>query len=195
MKLIWKYLIIIVTSLLLSIILTGINMSSMRQTNWSSNGSWKFSLAIGSDLADLYTRAAVAKAGLFALNHQEVIYYISQDDNEGATLNSKCKYRIEGKDIPARWWSITAYGDDHFLIDNKYNRYSYNYLNLAREDDNSYIIHLSPNETEGNWIPLQKNSTFSIILRLYLPAKEVYENTDTIQLPQIIKEDCDEKMG
>jgi hypothetical protein len=85
------------------------------------NGAWRTNLAIGSSRAGMYIRALVARTGLFALNKSETIYFIADTDDDGEPLHSSCDYRIEGKDIETRWWSITAYGEDHFLLRMKTN--------------------------------------------------------------------------
>ena len=72
-----------------------------------ANGAWRTSQAFGSSRADWYTRALVARTGLFALNRSETIYFIAQSDNSGRPLHSGCDYSIEGRDLNTRWWSLT----------------------------------------------------------------------------------------
>jgi hypothetical protein len=89
-----------------------------------SNGPWRTSLSTGSADSDLYTRASVALHGLLALNRSETIYYTAATDSSGAVLDGACAYDIVGRDPDARWWSITAYGSDDYLIPNPVDRYS-----------------------------------------------------------------------
>lgn len=154
------------------------------------NGPWYTNLAIGSQGAGMYTRAVIAIAGLFALNKSEAIYYNAKSDDQGKVFSTACDYRMEGKDMNARWWSFTIYGDDHFLVPNKENRYSYNLKNLAREPDRSYKVYLSSQRKAGNWLPIGDTGSFTITLRLYNPDKGVYEDPAHIELPSIIKEGC-----
>ena len=81
-----------------------------------SDGPWRTSLSAGSAEGGAWLRASVALHGLFALNHSETIYYTATTDGAGAALDAHCRYRVTGRDPPARWWSITAYGADgtHF---------------------------------------------------------------------------------
>jgi hypothetical protein len=161
-----------------------IRMSSL------SNGPWITSLTYGNKDAGMYEKAGVARAGLFALNKTETIYFSAMDDSNGEPLNSKNRYRIEGADAETRWWSITVYGEDHFLIPNQHNRWAYSVNNVKREADNGFIIHLSKDSVAGNWLPLGDDEQgISVTLRLYNPAPSVYENLGTIQLPRIIKEE------
>lgn len=155
------------------------------------NGAWHTNLSLGTKQAGIYTRAAVTIGGLGALTKEEAIYYIAFEDDDGEWLRSSCDYVLEGKDMDARWWSITVYGSDHFLIPNKQNRWAHSVMSVAREPDNSYKIHLSSSEKEGNWIPTgEKGKKFSVALRVYNPGKSIYEHPDTVDVPSIQKESC-----
>lgn len=153
-------------------------------------GSWYHNPLVGSIAAGDYLRAQIARIGLLALNRSEAIYFLATWDDEGNKLRCDCTYRIEGRDIESRWWSITAYGDDLFLMPNEQNRYSYNMTNLARKADSSFTIYLSRSPKNGNWIPTGSGETFDLILRLYNPAPKVINNLSKIELPRIFKEDC-----
>ena len=157
---------------------------------WLHNGAWRVNLAIGSEELGMYSRAAVAFAGLFAMQKSEAIYFSASIDDEGRPLQSDCDYRIEGTDLDTRWWSITLYGSDFFLIPNSQKRYSYNGGNLIREPDGSYRIWISKSARPGNWIPSGSEEQLHLTLRLYNPMPSVYEQPDRIGLPRIIRETC-----
>lgn len=158
-----------------------------------ASGPWETDLTIGSSEADPYTRAQVAVAGLLALNRNETIYFTAARDGDGNRLRVNCSYKIEGTDPPARWWSITLYGDDHFLVSNPQQRYSYGGASVARNEDGSFTIAVGPDETDGNWIPTGQDNTggtFTLTLRLYNPDENAARNPSGIVLPQIAKEAC-----
>ena len=163
---------------------------STSQTAWLQNGAWRVNLAIGSEELGMYSRAAVAFGGLFAMQKSEAIYFSASTDDEGRPLQSGCDYRIEGTDLDSRWWSITLYGSDFFLIPNNQNRYSYNGGNLIRESDGSYRIWISNSPRQGNWIPSGNEEKLHLTLRLYNPMPSVYEQPDRIDLPRIIRDAC-----
>jgi hypothetical protein len=190
MRGITKLLLSILVSLILGIGTAFIGIRVITKGSAIKNGAWLTNLSVGSKEAGMYTRAAVALTGLFALSKEETIYYIADSDDSGQPLHSSCNYRIEGGDINTRWWSITVYGNDNFLIPNDKNRYAYNGMNVVRRADGSYIIRLSSTLKEGNWLPTGKEGNFSLSLRLYNPAPVVYENPGTIRLPRIIREEC-----
>ena len=116
------------------------------------NPPWVTNLKVGSPDAGMYVRAVVARVGLFALNKTETIYYTAYEDQDGNRLRANCDYSITGKDIPARWWSITLYGADNFLVPNEQRIYSYNMTNLKRKPDGSFAISVSQSSKPGNWL-------------------------------------------
>lgn len=155
------------------------------------NGPWITNLKVGSADAGMYVRAVVARVGLFALNKTETIYYTAYADQDGGRLRSNCDYSIVGKDIPARWWSVTLYGEDNFLIPNPQHIYSYNMTNLKREPDGTFRIFVSQSPKPGNWLPAGAASqNLTITLRCYNPEPILYQQPEKVELPRIIKEGC-----
>ena len=153
------------------------------------NGPWTTSLATGGVKADQYTRAYVALTGLLALNKDETIYFGANKDSAGEALDGHCTYRMEGSDPDARWWSITLYGADNFLIPNAANRFSISKNSVTRTADGAFVIRLSSVEETGNWIATAPDG-FQITLRLYNPGPTVKENPGAAPLPSIVKEAC-----
>ena len=153
-------------------------------------GAWTSNPLFGSVQADMYLRAVIARIALFALSRTEAIYYIAFADDNGEPLRPECDYILEGGDLPARWWSITAYDKDHFLIPNDLDRYSSNMKNLRRDEQGRFKIHLSRTPKEGNWLPAAKEETMSITLRAYNPAPALRENMGSAELPRITKVEC-----
>jgi hypothetical protein len=154
------------------------------------NGAWRTSATTGSADANLYERAAVAVAGLYALAKEETVYYTAFSDSAGALLDGRCDYVVQGRDLPARWWSLTMYGADHYLVPNAPRIYSRHASNLALDADGRYDVQVSAREQAHNWLPAPEHGAFSLTLRLYNPAPEVYESLATIELPAITKGTC-----
>jgi hypothetical protein len=163
-------------------------------TNMSGvqNGPWGTSLAVGSTSANPYLRAWVAEHGLLALAKSETIYLHAYVDDNGEPLLGNCDYRIEGKAPDTRWWSITAYGEDDFLIPNDQGRYSWSCTEIKLDPDGRFKIYLSKTPKEGNWLPTGDAKELSLSLRLYNPGPAYYdhESLKTVDLPHIIKEGC-----
>ncbi|MGV8996335.1 MAG: DUF1214 domain-containing protein [Parvibaculaceae bacterium] len=155
-----------------------------------SVGPWNTNLTVGGVDADALTRARVALFGLLALDKKETIYYTANKDDAGEALNGSCTYVVKGKDLAARWWSVTAYGPDSYLIPNDANIFSFSKPSVKREADGSYIVRVSATHQEGNWLPVKAGEGFDMTARFYNPEASVYTAPDKAELPTITKESC-----
>lgn len=153
------------------------------------DGPWETNLLIGSPAGDPYTRAAVALHGLFAFNRHEVIYYLATQDSSRQPLDGACLYEVEGADPKARWWSLTAYGDDEYLIPNPADRYSVDKSSVLRLPDGQFTIDIGPRPQPQNWIPVTGRS-FSLVLRLFNPDPGIARAPDHVLLPSIVRRGC-----
>ena len=168
--------------LALQSLLPGSNVASFVRS-----GLWVTSTVTGSSKADLHTRAYVARIGLLALAPEETTYYHAYADEHGDPLSSDYIYEVRGKDIPARWWSITLYNFDSFLIPNTDDRYSVKSTTLKREPDGSFVIYLSRQPHDGNWIATDHGHGMSLALRMYNPPDDIRQKLDKLDLPIIRK--------
>lgn len=165
------------------------NIHSGKSDSQRTIGNWK-TVDKDKDLstADLLTIAQVAVYGPYALTKKEVIYLSTSTDSEGNTLDPKSDYVINGKKLDAKYWSITAYDENGFLIKNPINKYSYNLEDVKYEaDSTSYKINLSGTEKKENWLPINNVQKTSLIIRLYLPSEKLRENLTVETLPTIQK--------
>ncbi len=153
-------------------------------------GPWFTSLETGGPDASAYTRARVAAGGLFALNREETLYFNAPFDDGGQRLRGNCTYRLVGQELPARWWSITAYGPDNYLIPNSENRYSFSQSTVAREADGSFVIWVSGQPKPGNWIPVAPGRAFDLTARLYNPDLDDLKSLGREALPVIEQVSC-----
>jgi hypothetical protein len=153
------------------------------------DGPWHTSLDVGSSEGDMYLRANVAVHGLLALNRNETLYYTASSDSSGVPLSGHCTYRIRGTDPKTRWWSITAYGDDDYLVPNAVHRYSASKNTVHRDPDGSFTVMVSKENGGENWIPVI-DGPFTLSLRLYNPDKTVSDDPAAAALPSIEREVC-----
>lgn len=182
------------TVILLIIIglLAGSGVAYYRIHHWTGkdativNGPWQ-----GNNLAEVgknqLLTARIAVATLYALNPSEVIYLVAQEDSKGEELNAENDYVIKGIPLDARYWSITLYGEDFFLVPNEAAKFSYNLHNVRYESDSSFIITISSLKKEHNWLPSGKSGKFYLTIRMYHPQEHVYKNIESVQLPTIEK--------
>jgi hypothetical protein len=155
------------------------------------NGPWGTTLATGSASANPYLRAWIARHALLALRKEETIYFSAYTDDDGKPLRGDCNYRIEGRAPDARWWSITAYGEDDFLIPNEQGRYSWGSTEITLDEDERFTIYLSRDPRPGHWLPTGEAKRLCLSLRLYNPGPAYYNRSSlrTVELPRIIRED------
>ncbi|NWH09218.1 MAG: DUF1214 domain-containing protein [Alphaproteobacteria bacterium] len=153
------------------------------------NGVWLTDLNTGSTAAGPYTRANVAMYGLLALNRSEAIYYFADRDASGDALSGRCSYVIEGRDPDARWWSITVYGTDGFLMAASKGRFSASSALIARRNDGSFSIALNAQGTGENGLPTG-GGEFTMVLRLYNPGPDIQKRPGETVLPQLRRVSC-----
>jgi hypothetical protein len=188
-----------VATVLLSAALLAINISDGLDDLTVQNGNWTTSVATGSQDAGIILKATVALGGLLASTQENAMYYrLSSVDGEPLRLN--CRYRIEGDDYDANWWSITAYGWDSYLMPNAQKRYSFNNENLDRNADGSWAITVAATEQVGNWLPVAPSGAagwrklgdydFDLLLRLYTPGDAYLTTPESAALPTVTLEAC-----
>ncbi|MFH7017444.1 DUF1214 domain-containing protein [Flavobacterium sp. FlaQc-47] len=165
------------------------NIQSGKSSSQRIIGNWS-TVDKDKDLstADLLTIAQVAVYGPYALTKKEVIYLSTSTDSDGNALDPKSAYVINGKKLDAKYWSITAYDENGFLIKNPINKYSYNLEDVKYEaDSTSYKINLSGVEKKENWLPVNDVKKVTLIIRLYLPSQKLRDNLTVETLPTIQK--------
>lgn len=184
----WQWAVVVLAGALLGLGSAFLTIASGRGELRS--GVWVTSLAYGSAEADIYTRARVALFGLLALSREQAVYYTAARDSSGERLSGDCTYVVTGRDLDARWWSITAYGSDSHLIPNDANIYSYSRTTVAREADGSFVIRVSARRQPGNWLPVRRGERFDMTARFYNPGVSVIEDPVAVRLPTVVREAC-----
>ena len=139
-------------------------------------GQWiYFGRPIG-DFGTAYTyRAMVALVGLGANTVDVAIYPKTHTDAAGAALTGEKTYTIHFETLPPTleggFWSVTAYNEENFLIDNPIDRYCVNDRSAYRlNEDGTLDITLSKEAPEdpSNWLPVS-DGEFHLFMRIYLP--------------------------
>lgn len=183
------------TALVVAAVATGVIatrpvMQTLLNHSMIQAGPWRTTLSAGSAEANIYERAAIAIAGLYALSRQETLYYTAFVDSDGQPLDGRCDYRLRGLPLPARWWSLTMYGAEHYLVPNSADLYSRHADNLEFEADGSFYIPVSAQAQSRNWLPAPDDGEFSITARLYNPDPAVFRDLSAVALPEIRRGAC-----
>ena len=156
---------------------------SAESANYAQNlGQWiYFGRPIG-DFGTAYTyRAMVALVGLGANTVDVAIYPKTDTDVTGAALTGEKTYTIHFETLPPTleggFWSVTAYNEENFLIDNPIDRYCINDRSAyRRNEDGTLDLVLSkeaPADT-SNWLPVS-DGEFHLFMRIYLPDMTALE--------------------
>lgn len=188
MRLAAKILAVLVIGTLLGVLATWVMVDRIGRSG-VSDGPWKTSLTIGSTQSNPYERAFVAIHGLFALNRSEAVYYTAATDSDGHPLDGDCRYEVTGHEPDARWWSITAYGADEYLIPNAANRYSVVKTTVARDANGGLAVQVGGVAGGKNWIPVGRGP-FTLTLRLYNPGSDILFDPTHAGLPALTKVAC-----
>jgi hypothetical protein len=151
---------------------------------------WRSDFAIGSEAADPYTRARVARHGLLALAKSEAVYFTRTTDDDGAPLLETCTYRLSGGTMPAGWWSVTLYDAASMLPANSDGALSIDASRAGAGPWKAVIAAQRPEDAE-HWISSRKAGTFDLTLRLYMPEPAVIATpTTALDPPRIERLGC-----
>jgi len=145
------------------------------------NGIWMF---FGEPLGDFGTeydyRALTAHDGIGANTVDVAIYPKAETDSDGQVLTGENTYIMHFDSLPpihdGGFWSVTAYDEDFYLIDNPIDRYAINdRTDFKLNADGSLDIVLSakrPADT-SNWLPVC-SGVFQLFMRLYVPDLDAF---------------------
>jgi len=163
----------------------------------SYGGGWRGNALAGSQAADPYTRAIVARSGLLALSARETIYFTLAQDAEGRPLDEACVYELSGGALPARWWSVTLYAPDKYLPQNNDRAFSIDATRAQPGADGRWRARISAGRGDAaNWISSRAaHRGYSLTLRLYQPRQEAREHPDTIAFPELTALSCPEPVS
>jgi hypothetical protein len=152
------------------------------------NGCWTGSrdLPLGKD--KLLT-AQVTVFALFALPSSEAIYLFARRDEKKELLNSENDYEIKGNlnQIKAKYWSVTLYGKDLYLVPNSDERFSFNNSSLKTDSAGNFTITVSQQRKGDNWLPAPDKAKFALVLRVYKGEWNYLQGLETTALPTIKK--------
>ena len=154
-------------------------------------GQWIYYGKPIGDFGTEYTyRAMVALVGLGANTVDVAIYPKTAVDETGAALTGEKKYTLHFETLPPTleggFWSVTAYGEDDFLIDNSIDRYCINDrsdFKLNADGTLDIILSKDAPEDTSNWLPVS-DGEFHLFMRIYVPDMTALDSWQ----PPVIRE-------
>lgn len=186
-------------SLFLGVVLIGglgtswymVEAGSMLSTR--SIGPWVMWTNAARADADPYTRAHFARSGMLALSTEVARTYVARTDSDGERLHSSCEYLIEGQDLAAQWWSLTAFDDRGALIPNIAGRHAFTSQTMTIAADGRYVVALSRDARPGNWLPTGGAGRIALVLEIVEARVSTLASTaddDADTLPEIRRVQC-----
>lgn len=143
--------------------------------------------------ADPYTRAHFARQGTLTLSTEIARTYLARTDSSGTRLHSSCEYVVEGQDIGAQWWSITAFDDRGALIPNIAGRHSFTSQTMTIAPDGRFVVALARDARPGNWLPTGGAGRIALLLEIIEARVSTLASTadsESELLPEIRQVQC-----
>ena len=123
----------------------------------------------------------MALVRLGANTHQVAIYPRTDNDSGHAALDGANRYTLRFSSLPpvmeGGFWSITAYGDNDYLIDNPIDRYNITDRSPFKLNaDGTLDVTLSAVDPDDGsyWLPTGGKG-FHLFMRMYLPDLKAME--------------------
>lgn len=158
---------------------------------------WVSDWSIGSESANPYVRAQIARRGLLALQKEEAVYFTKNVDDEGQPLREACIYSVSGGTFPAEWWSLTLYDGDSRLPMNSDNRLSFDLTKATSVfgGDEAWLFDVRKDAAQDGtmpWVSSKNAGQFDLTLRLYRPdAALLADPEDVLTPPKIERLTCE----
>lgn len=155
-----------------------------------ANGAWTTGKSFGTTGQTSLTRAKVALSGILALPAKEAMYFTAKIDSDGRPLDGRCTYLVTGGKLEGRWWSVTLYQGEGWLVKNSANRWSIPAYAAVRNESGQWSFIVSPTEPTGAWLPTGGVNAFDLTLRLYHPSAAIMADPAKTRLPIIKRQGC-----
>ena len=159
---------------------------------------WRSNWSIGTEAVDPYTKAWIARFGLFALRREEAVYFYTTLDAAGQPLDEECVYALDVDEQPGSWWSVTVYDGEGYLPKNADARLSFDATKAEELQSRRVVLSAEmpeagaeTGEDDGYWISTRNAGAFDVTLRVYQPTPVAIENpAQAFVLPSIERLSC-----
>ena len=132
-------------------------------------GGWTAYPEAGTEAADPYAKARLARDASLSLGAAEGVTFFASRDSEGSPLTSECDYTMEGKSPPARFWTLYTVGPDQLELSTGKadlpNTLHSGELNHDRQG--GFEIAISATAKPQNWLAVPSDKTFWLAYTLY----------------------------
>nr|WP_245513602.1 MULTISPECIES: DUF1214 domain-containing protein [unclassified Mesorhizobium] len=154
-------------------------------------GQWTAFPEIGTQTADPYSKARVAREGVLALGRAEGLSFVAARDEAGEPLKRQCAYTIEGGYPTARFWTLYAADQSLGVIDiGKARQAALQSYEVLRQPDNSVVISVGDRPAPGNWLLTSGFGKMYFVLTFYDTPIASSTGLSDVTLPRILKAGC-----
>lgn len=154
-------------------------------------GAWQSWPKAGTEEADPYARAALARAGELPLELADGLAFIATTDDAGRPLDGRCDIRLSGTVPQARFWTLTVTDGRGRLIANAAQRGGFTSPEVVWNRDGTLDVLLGPRARPGNWLPTGARERIALTLRLYdTPVGLASSTSDAPEMPRLVTERC-----
>ncbi|MCS0494208.1 DUF1214 domain-containing protein [Ancylobacter sp. MQZ15Z-1] len=155
------------------------------------SGPWEAWPKAGTEEADPYARAALARAGELPLELADGLAFVATKDDDGTALDGRCDIRLSGTLPQARFWTLTVTDSRGRLIDNAAGRTGFTSAEVVWNRDGTLDIELGPRARAGNWLPTGARERIELTLRLYdTPVGLASRTSDAPEMPSLVTQHC-----
>jgi hypothetical protein len=154
-------------------------------------GQWTAFPEIGTQAADPYSKARVAREGVLALGQAEGLAFVAEHDEAGEPLKRECAYTISGGYPTARFWSLYAADQSLGVIDTgKARLAALQSYEVMRQPDNTVVISVGSRPAPGNWLLTSGSGKMYFVLTFYDTPIASSTGLSDVTLPRILKAGC-----
>ena len=153
-------------------------------------GPWTAWPDTGGEHPDPYTRAYLARNGILQLGTSEGLQFTAETDSDGRTLERSCTYTIDGKTPVATLWTLVATDADGRNIAASDRLLALDSNHLSRAADGSAVISVGPALSAGDWLEIDGDGPFRLLLSLYDTPLTGGLDWSTSEMPTITKRSC-----
>lgn len=154
-------------------------------------GQWQASPLYGSADADPYARAQRSRAALLPLGAAEGQRFVLRYDTDGAKLDPRCDYSLQGQVPPSRFWTLHASDlTDHPLLSKQGLPQALHSQMIWYRNDSSLLISVSSDAQSGNWLAINATRPYQLIMTLYDTALGSSVGFENPQMPELKRIGC-----
>ena len=156
-----------------------------------SIGAWTAWPKTGTQDADPYSRATIARSGELPVGSGDGVAFLARTDDNGRALDGRCDVIVSGITPQARFWTLTLYDQQGRLVANSIERYGFTSQEILRRADGSFEIAVAPRARPNNWLPTGGIESYVLMLRLYdTPVGVATRAAREAPMPAVTQRNC-----